>query len=213
MTLQELIEKHFGKDAEKTNAFLEDMKASKIFTTNEENLDIRYGKLKGNYDALVTKEKEAQQLIEQLKGASKGNEDMQTKITQYENTIKDLEAKNQALQIDNAIKFELLAKGAKASDIDYLMFKAKQGDELKLDKDGNVKGLEHIVEDLKKTCQSNFEDSSKKKVDVKNLPNDDNGKPSVTKEQFNKMGYAEKNKLYQENKELYEQLKSGNEGE
>lgn len=206
MTLQELIEKHFGKDVEKTNAFLEDMKASKIFTTNEENLDIRYGKLKGNYDALVTKEKEAQQLIEQLKGASKGNEDMQTKITQYENTIKDLEAKNQASQIDNAIKFELLAKGAKASDIDYLMFKAKQGDELKLDKDGNVKGIDDLIDGLKKSCASYFEESKKKQVDVKELPNEDPTKDTMTKEEFLKKPYSERAQFAADNPEAFQEM-------
>lgn len=210
--LQDLLKEYLGDDA-KVTEFLGKMKEQKIYTSGEENIDTRYQKLKGDFDALNTKNTEAQALIAELKKSNGNNEGLQTKITEYETKIGELEKQNQELKIDNAIKFELLAKGAKADDIDYLMFKIKQGDEFKLDKEGNVKGLDHAVEDLKKTCQSNFEESTKKKVDVKELPKDDDKKDVITKEQFNKMGYAEKNKLYQENKELYEQLKSGNEGE
>ena len=208
--LTELLKKHLGEDEAKINAFLEEMKNNKIFTTNEENIDLRYGKLKGNYDALVSKDKESQALIEQLKSSNKGNEEMQTKISEYERRIAELEEQNEALTIDNAIKFELLSKGAKPDDIDYLIFKAKQnGNEFKLDKEGNVKGLDNIVDDLKKTYQSNFEMKENKKVDVKGLPENDNPQPTLSKEQFNKMGYNKRVELFNKNPELYDQLSKG----
>lgn len=208
--LTELLKKHLGEDEAKINAFLEEMKNNKIFITNEENIDLRYGKLKGNYDALVTKDKESQALIEQLKSSNKGNEEMQTKIGEYERRIAELEKQNEALTIDNAIKFELLSKGAKPDDIDYLIFKAKQcGNEFKLDKDGNVKGLDNIVDDLKKTHQSNFEVEGKKTVQINKLNAEPNPQPTLSKEQFNKMGYNERVKLYNDNPELYEQLSKG----
>lgn len=208
--LQELLKKYLGEDA-KVTEFLNEMKEQKVYLSKEENIDTRYQKLKGDYDALNAQNTEAQTLIEELKKASGGNEELQGKIKQYEATIAEQEAQLKQLQVENAVKFELLAKGAKASDMDYLLFKAKQLGELSLDKEGNVKGLNDLVDNLKKTCQSNFEESSKKKVDVKSLPNDEDNKDTITKEQFDKMGYAEKNKLYQENKELYEQLRNGKE--
>lgn len=207
MTLQELLKKHFGDDETKINALAEDMKANKIFTTGEENLDTRYSKLKGDYDSLNNQNAESLKLIEELKKSSTNTEEMKGKIAEYEKKIADLEHEKTTLAIDNALKFALLEKGAKASDLDYLMFRIKQGnEELQLDKDGNVKGLNNIVEDTAKAYSGNFEDKSKKKVDVKGLPEANTDKNTVTKEQFAKMGYRERNKLYQENKELYEQL-------
>lgn len=207
MTLEELLKKHFGDDADKVKAFVDDMKSNKIYTTNEENLDIRYGKLKGNYDALVTKEQEAQTLINELKKSSGDNEGMQTKITEYEAKIADLEKQNTDMTIDNEIKFGLLAKGAKASDIDYLMFKIKQGDdELKLDKDGKVKGLEHIITDCQKVYSSNFEDKSKRKVDVIDLPQDNEHKDTMTKAEFLKKPYAERVQFANDNPEAFNEL-------
>ena len=211
--LQDLL-KEFLADDDKVNQFLEKMKSEKIYTSKEENMDTRYPKLKSDYEALLTKDKQSQELIEELKKTNGSNEGLQAKIGEYEGKIAELEKQNEALTIDNAIKFGLLSKGAKADDIDYLIYRIKQGDnELKLDKDGNVKGLDNIIDDIQKTCSSNFEDKSKKKVDVKDLPEGNEGKNTITKEMFSKMGYKERNKLYQENKELYDKLSNDKEGE
>lgn len=207
MTLQDLIKKHFGDDETKLTAFLDEMKANKIFTSGEENLDIRFAKLKGDYDALTSQNAESQKLIDELKKSGAGTEELKSKITEYESKIAELEKEKTTLAIDNALKFALLEKGAKASDLDYLMFRIKQNnDDLKLDKDGNVKGINTIVEDTAKAYSGNFEDKNKKKVEVKDLPDGTEKKDTITKEQFSKMGYKERNKLYQENKELYDQL-------
>lgn len=208
--LHDLLIKHIGDEA-KVAEIEKDMKENKIYLSNEENIDTRYKKSKADNDVLSAENAKLKSQIEGLTKANGGNEELQGKITQYEEKIAEQEAQLKQLQAENAVKFELLAKGAKASDMDYLLFKAKQLGELKLDKEGNVKGLNDLVENLKKTCQSNFEESSKKKFDVKKLPNDDEKKDVITKERFDKMGYQEKNKLYQENKELYEQLRNGKE--
>lgn len=205
--LQELLKKYLEDDA-KVNEFLEEMKTSKIYLSKEENMDTRYPKLKGDYEALLSKEKESQALIEELKKNNGNNEALQTKIGEYETKITELENQNKQLAIDNQIKVALLEKGAKANDIDYLMYRIKQGDELALDKEGNVKGLNTLIEDLSKTYSDNFEDKAKKKVDVKDLEHGNDDKNTITKEMFDKMGYQDRNKLYQENKELYEQLNS-----
>lgn len=204
--LQKLLLKHFGDEA-KVKAFLDDMKASKIFTASEENLDTRYSKLKGDYDNLNSKNAEALTLIEQLKTENSNNQALQNQINEYQTKINTLEAEKVQLAIDNALKVELLSSGAKSSDLDYLMFKAKQGDALTLDKDGNVKDMASLIDGLKKTCNSNFDSKVNKKVDVKDLPNENEHKDLVTKEQFAKMGYRERTELYNNNQELYNQLR------
>ena len=210
--LQDLLKEYLNDDA-KVTEFLDKMKTNKIFLSKEENMDTRYPKLKGDYEALLSKDKESQALIEELKKNNGANEQLQSKIKEYETKITDLEKQNQDLAIDNQIKFALLEKGAKANDIDYLMYRIKQGDELLLDKEGNVKGLNTLVEEVAKTYSDNFEDKAKKKVDVKDLDkgNDDGKKNAVTKEAFDKMGYRDRLKLYQDNKELYDQLSKGEE--
>lgn len=210
--LQDLLKEYLNDDA-KVTEFLDKMKTNKIYLSKEENMDTRYPKLKGDYEALLSKDKESQALIEELKKNNGTNEQLQSKIKEYETKITDLEKQNQDLAIDNQIKFALLEKGAKANDIDYLMYRIKQGDELLLDKEGNVKGLNTLVEEVAKTYSDNFEDKTKKKVDVKDLDkgNDDGKKNAVTKEAFDKMGYRDRLKLYQDNKELYDQLSKGEE--
>ena len=49
MTLEELLKAQGIEDA-KISAVLTSMKENKIFTASEENLDVRYGKLKAEHD-------------------------------------------------------------------------------------------------------------------------------------------------------------------
>ena len=62
----------------------EEMKANKIFTASEENLDVRYGKLKTDHEGVTKQLGEANTLIEELKKANKGNEGIQQKVADYE---------------------------------------------------------------------------------------------------------------------------------
>lgn len=205
MNLQELLKNYLEED--KITELLENMKTNKIFTASEENLDTRYSKLKGDFDAKDSELTEANKLIEELRKSSKGNEDLQAKITSYDTEVAQLRAENEQLKIDNAIKVELLGGKAKASDLDYLMFKIKQEHkDLKLDENGKIKGFE--VSDIKTAYPGNFEVESKKEVDVNNLPKIDGKETSITKEQFDKMGYMEKNKLFQEDPDTYKTLKN-----
>lgn len=123
----------------------------------------------------------AQQLIEDYKKSSKNDDAAQQKITDYENKVTQLTTELEQTKLDSAIKIALL--NAKASDVDYLMFKIKQnGKELKLDDKGEVKGLDDIITSLKTQLPAQFEsDTPKKKKIVENrLPDnsdDDEGEP------------------------------------
>lgn len=103
MTLQELLKAQNLTD-EQVKGILDAMKQNKIFTASEENLDVRYGKLKTDHDAMVAKDAESQKLIAELQKATKGQEDVQTKITEYEATIQKqqeelAEAKTELLKV------------------------------------------------------------------------------------------------------------------
>ena len=80
-----------------------EMKQNKIFTASEENLDVRYGKLKTDHDALTQKASESEKLIAELQKASKDNEGIQAKIAEYEATIKAKDEELQKTKVENAL--------------------------------------------------------------------------------------------------------------
>lgn len=182
--MEELL-KELGYTNEQIKAIVDGMKNKKIFTSAEENIDTRYSKLNEDFETQKTELETANNLIEELKKGSEGNEDLQNKVTTYEKEIADLKAKQHENDIDNALKLELLKNKAKADDIDYLIFKikAKQKDtkkDFEVDENGNLKDFN--VEDVKKEYKNNFEDASGSFVDVKKLggsdgPTDDDKEP------------------------------------
>lgn len=206
MTLQEIL-KAQGLTEEQIAKVIGDMKQNKIFTASEENLDVRYGKLKTDHDALVTKDTESQKLIAELQKATKGQEAVQGRITEYESNIQRLNEELAKTKVESATKIALLGAGAKATDIDYLIFKLSSDSEWKaeLDDNGNVKGIDDKIKGMKTQFPSQFEASSQKKIEEHKLP-DDNNELKLTKEEFNKMGYQGRLKLKQENPDIYAQM-------
>lgn len=203
MTLAEIL-KSKNIDDETAKAILDDMKANKIFTASEENLDIRYGKLKTDNEGVTKQLNEANSLIEQLKKSNKGNEDLQGKITAYEAQVQQLQQELQQTKIDSEIKIELLS--SKALDIDYLTFKLKEKGELELGDDGKIKGWDDKIAALKTQFPTQFETAASKKIIENKLPNSQENSGSVTKEVFDKMGYQDRLKLFNENPEDYKKF-------
>lgn len=208
MNFNELVKKYVADDA-KSQAFLDEMKASKFYLSSEENLDKRYNKLKSDNDALNAEHTKSLELIEQLKQGSADNQAMQARIAEYEKTIQGLQAEKLELEKDNALKVALLSNKAKGDDIDYLMFKLKNSDkEIKFNDKGEISNINDLMDAMKKSYPNNFEASARKVVEVKDLPDDESQEPKITKELFDKMGYNERNKLFNENKALYDKLNS-----
>lgn len=204
MTLSEIL-KSLELSDEQIHTIESEMKANKIFTTSEENLDIRYNKLKGDYDGNAQKLKEANKLIEDLKKDTTDNSELQSKITTFESTIEGLQKELEQTKVESAIKVALL--DAKAGDIDYLTYKLKEKGELKLDENGEVAGLSDMLGELKTQYPNQFESSTNQKTDVKKLPdNDDDKGGSMTKEEFDKLSYAKRLELFENNKELYDEM-------
>lgn len=172
MTLEELLKAN-GVADETVTAILNGMKENKIYTTGEENLDIRYNKLKGDYDNLNTQHGEATALIEQLKKGTKDSEEMQGKITAYETQVADLQAQLKQAQLESEIKVALL--GAKATDVDYMIYKLKEKGELELGEDGKIKGIDDKIAGLKVAYPNQFEGGKPIRVEPNRLPGTDGG--------------------------------------
>lgn len=131
-------------------------------------------------------------LKQQLQVAQEANEAAKA---EYEETIKNM-------KLDAAIEKALT--GVKHADLLSVKFDREK---LKLNDDGQVEGLEAQVKSLKET----YKDLFKPEKSGRGLPNPEGGTVTITKEQFDKMKYSERLQLFNENKELYDQLAGGNE--
>ena len=211
MTLQEIL-KSQGLDDATIEKIVGEMKQDKIFTASEENLDTRYSKLKGDHDGVTKQLTEAQTLIAELKKGTGNNEALQGKISEYENTVATLKAENEKLKTDSALKIALLDAGAKAADIDYLLFKAGQSGKIKLGEDGKLKGQDDLISGLKTQCPAQFQSAEQKNIQEHKLENNNVPKTSLTADQFAKMGYQDRLKLFNEHPEQYKEL-SGKQNE
>lgn len=221
MTLEELL-----------GAELYSQVKSKIDEVNSKEPDklkhVRYADLsegnyvgKGKYDADVeklntlisTKDAEiinANELIDDLKKASKGNENMQDKFIQYEQQNAQLQAELQETKIKSAIKVALMSE--KAVDVDYLTYKLNEklkekGESLELDENDNIKGWNDKLSGLKTQFPTMFVSSSGSKdgykvLDENKLKHGD-GSDTLTKSELLKKPYTERARIAQENPEAY----------
>ena len=209
MTLIEIL-KAKGISDDIIQAVQDDMKTNKIFTSAEENIDIRYGKLKTQHDAVVKERDEANALIETLQKSNKGNEGLQQQVTEYKTNMEKLQAELVKAKINAAASVGLLSAGCKPEDIDYIMFRLQSDGELELDEHDNIKGWEDKVAGAKTRFPAHFTSAGGKTYEEHRLP-DDKQDPSetITKEQFNKMGYNSRVELKKNNPEQYSQLMKG----
>ena len=197
--LEELINAHNGNEANKENQI-------KIA-----NLGKGEYVGKGKFDsaeleknAKIKELEEAQKLIAEFKKTEKGNEALQTKITEYENQVKTLQDENAKLKVESAVKVALLE--AKAKDIDYMTFKLKEKGQVELDEQGKIKGWDNTIKELQTQYPEHFVGKQQNIIDENILPGGTGGHDAITKEAFNKMGYADRLKVYNDNPELYAQL-------
>ena len=185
-----------------------DMKSNKIYLASEENLDVRYNKLKLESEQNAQELAKSQALITELQKGNKGNEELQSKIKGYEDEIANLKKQNEEQKLESALDRVLIE--ANVQDVDYVKFKIKEkGVVLKLDDKGNLSGTKELIDDLKVQLPNQFTKNAQKINEIK-LPQSDDNK-GVTKDQFNKMSYQERLKLFNENKEAYDELTKSNE--
>lgn len=214
MTIMEIL-KAKGIADEVAQAVLDDMKTNKIYTASEENLDIRYGKLKTQHDSVNQQLTEANALIADMKKSTKGQEELQGKITAYETQVTQLQAELQKAKLDAAIKVGLLSE--KAVDVDYLTFKLNEklkgdGETLTLDENGNIKGWKDKLDGLKTQFPTMFEAADGGNGDgyqvvdpLKMRKGDGNAAPTL--DAFRNMTYEQRLALKQQNEAQYNTLR------
>ena len=203
MTLQEILRAK-GMSNEDIESVIGEMKTNKIFTTTHENMDVRYPKLKGDFDTLTTQHKN-------LMDSTQDTAVLQGKLSDYENTIATLTQQLNEQKIDAAMDRILSTAGAKVEDIDYLKFQWRKKGEISLDDNGEIKGGDDAIAGLKTQHPVHFASATEQLELQPHQLRDRNtsGGSTVTKEEFNKMGYNSRVKLKEENPELYTQLTKG----
>lgn len=136
----------------------------------------KYDALQTMLDGKNTELSSANELIAELKKGTKGNEELQGKVTAYETQVSQLQEQLKQTQLDAEVKVALL--GAKATDIDYLTYKLKANNEkLELGEDGHIKGIDDMITGLKTQFPNQFEKASDPKVEPIPLPGGGGGKP------------------------------------
>lgn len=203
MTLQEIL-KSQGLNDEQIEKVVGEMKQNKIFTTNLENADIRYNDLKSKLDAKTTEHTEAANLIETLKKNNANNEALQGQVGEYESRIEALQSELAQTKVNSALKIALLE--ANVTDVDYLTFKVKEKGRVEIGEDGRIKGIDETIESLKMQYPQHFSTASGgKKIDEKKLP-DESGDKGLTKKDILSKPYAERQKLYQEAPDKFNEI-------
>ena len=183
-----------------------DMKTNRVYTASEENLDIRYGKLKNEHaqsQQTITTLQEQVAQFEQLKSQNASLvEDANKKLA-------ELQAENDRIKLDNAVERALIE--AKVQDVDYMKFKLKEKhpDGFKLDENGKIESINTVLDDLKVQFPNQFA-KTEKKIEEKKLEKSDDNNSSISSERFNKMNYHERAKLFKENPEQYAELNKNN---
>lgn len=213
MNINEIL-KAKGLDETVITEILSDMKANKIYLASEENMDIRYPKLKTQHEGTAKQLEEALATIETLKKTTKGQEDAQKAIREHEEREAALVAELEKTKLEAAIKVELLQ--SKGKDVDYLTFKLnekmkKDGETLTLDDSGAIKGWEDKLNGLKTQFPQMFEsgegnDDGYQVLEVNRLQKGDSGELTPTKETFAQMDYEARVALKKKNEQLYKQL-------
>lgn len=193
-------------------AVLDDMKANKIYTSNEENIDVRYSKLKADHEAAVKERDEGKTLIEDLQKKNKDNETLQQQIADYKAQVEKIQVELAENKLNSAISTGLLAAGVQSDDVDYLVFKLREKGELKLDENGKIQGWDDKLAGLKVQCPKQFPSASEggdgyQVYNPAKLDGGDGKDKVPTREDFQAMTYEQRVALKQKNEELYKKLR------
>ena len=160
----EKINAHNGNEANKD-------KQVKLENINSGNYvsKLKYEDLVSQLSSKDTELTSANELIAQLKKATKDDEGLQKKIGEYDVQVAQLQSQLQETKLKSAIKVALLSE--KATDVDYLTFKLNEklkdkGETLELDENDNIKGWDNQLLGLKTQFPTFFESSGAGKMKV-----------------------------------------------
>lgn len=149
------------------------MPEKEFHLTKEEKLDERYAKLKQQKEDVDTQLETANTTIEDLKNSNKSNEDLQTKVTEYEGQIETLKEQSADIQKQSAIELSLVKNGARNPKAVKALLDVEK---VELTDEG-IKGLEEQLGALKESDAYLFQtkdDDGKPQIQSGEDPNGDN---------------------------------------
>ena len=201
MTLAEILKAN-GIEDDVIGKITAEMKSNRIFTANEENLDIRYAKLKNEHTTSTQTISDLQRQIAEMEALKAQNANL---IEEANKKIAEMQSENAKIKEDNALERALIE--AKVQDVDYMKYKLKEKhpDGFKLDENGKIESINTVLDDLKVQFPTQFT-KTEKKVEEKKLEKSDESGSGISAEQFTKMNYHERAKLFKENPEQYAEL-------
>ena len=205
MNLMEILKAN-GVEDDVITKITADMKTNKVYTAGEENLDIRYGKLKNEHAQAQQSITDLQQKVAEFEQLKSQNANL---IEEANKKLAELQSENDRIKLDNALERALIE--AKVQDVDYMKFKLKEKhpDGFKLDENGKIESINTVIDDLKVQFPNQFA-KTEKKIEEKKLEKSDNDNGGISSEQFTKMNYHERAKLFKENPEQYAELNKSN---
>ncbi|HEM2581387.1 TPA: phage scaffolding protein [Streptococcus suis] len=145
--LKELIEKHTAEGKTDIDAVMNAVKEE--FPKHAVPKDV--------YNEQAEKLKVANSTLDTLKKSNKDNEELQNELKTYKDKVSQLEADAKETAKKQTIKDAL--RNAKATDVDYLMYKL--GD-LEEDDSGKIKDLDQKIKDLQVNLPNFFESAEAK---------------------------------------------------
>lgn len=193
MTLEEIL-KAKGLTDEQVTEITKEMTEHSIYLTNEDNLEIRYNKLKNQKDELDEDLKQARETISNLEEQGKGNEELQKEIENYKQAVETEKQTRLSMLKEYEVKNALKEHGAQ--DVDYLVFKLGGLDKIELGEDGKIKDLDPLIEDLKTNYSNQFTTDDKVKIKEKNI--DDKTPRILTADEIKNMSPEEINENWEQ---------------
>ena len=200
------ILKNCGVEEEKANEIVKAMNEAKIYTTNLENVDVRYNKLQEQKKQLEEASKTYQKQLEELTKNNADVEALNKLVEQLQLSNKELEENHSKEKHNLQFNFALEGALTNAKSKNNKALKALLNmDNIKY-QEGKLEGLQEQIEALQKDASYLF--------DLETTPQNTGGlgnfgrgnNPTITKEQFSKMSYSERMNLYQNDKATYDAL-------
>lgn len=202
--LEEKINAYNGDEANKNNQIKIGNLGSGEYV-GKGKYDSEIQKIQALLDNKTSELGTANNLIADLKKGTKGNEELQGKITGYETQVADLQKELAETKIKYAIRDALRCE--KAIDVDYMTFKleSKLKDEnktIELDDSENIKGWNDMISGLRTQFPTQFEGSGSKKIEEHKLE-EKKEDGTFTRGDLLKKTYAERMQIYENNPKAY----------
>lgn len=156
------VNEHNGNEANKDNQIkLGNLGGGEYVAKGKHDSELE--KLNALLSGKSTELDTANALIADLKKNTKGNEELQGKITGYESQVEQLQKQLEETKVKAALKIALMSE--KAVDVDYLTFKIneklqEQGKSIELDENDHIKGWDDVISGLKTQFPAQFETGS-----------------------------------------------------